>query len=59
MAGVDALTFNAAKDMLTLTSGGQTVDHIHFTGTYASNAFTLSQTSAGAMIALGTAHTGH
>ena len=59
MAGVDNLTWNPTTDVLTLTSASQTVDHLQFAGAYASNAFTLTQTSAGAMIGLAVTHTGH
>ncbi len=59
MAGVDQLAWNPSTDVLTLGAGGQTVDHVQFAGSYASNAFTLTQTSAGAMISLAVTHTGH
>ena len=59
MAGVDTLAWNASTDVLTLSSGSQTVDQIHLAGAYASNALTLTQTSAGAMIGLAVSHTGH
>ncbi len=58
-SGVDHMSFNASTDVMTLSSGATPVDTLQFAGTYASNAFTLTQTSAGAMITLGTAHTGH
>jgi T5SS/PEP-CTERM-associated repeat protein len=52
MAGVDHLSFNASTDVLTLSSGSHVVDTLQFAGTYASNAFTLTTGSAGAMIGL-------
>ncbi len=59
MAGVDTLGWNPSTDVLTLSAGTHVVDHVQFAGTYASNAFTLTQSSAGAMIGLAAVHTGH
>jgi T5SS/PEP-CTERM-associated repeat protein len=52
MAGIDSLSWNATKDILTLSSGGQVVDTLHILGTYASTDFTLTQGSAAATIGL-------
>jgi T5SS/PEP-CTERM-associated repeat protein len=56
MAGVDGMSFNASTDVMTLTSGTQVVDTLHLSGSYASNAFTLTQSGADAMIGFASAH---
>jgi len=52
MAGIDSLSWNSTKDLLTLSSGGHVVDTLHIAGTYASTDFTLTQGSAAAIIGL-------
>ncbi len=56
MAGVDAMSFNASTDVLSLSSGGHVVDQLQLTGTYASTAFSLTETSAGAVIGFASTH---
>lgn len=56
MAGVDHLAWNATNDVLTLSNGGHVVDTLKFTGAFAGDVFTLSQSGAGAMIGLASAH---
>jgi T5SS/PEP-CTERM-associated repeat protein len=48
----DALSWNAHSDVLSVSSAGEVVDTLRFAGTFAANPFTLSQTSAGAIITL-------
>jgi T5SS/PEP-CTERM-associated repeat protein len=56
MAGLTGLSFNATTDVLTLKDGNSTVDTLRFAGAYSSNAFTLTQSSAGALITVGSGH---
>jgi T5SS/PEP-CTERM-associated repeat protein len=56
MAGVTSLSFNSAKDILTLLQGSTTVDKLDFSGVYASNAFTLTQSNGSALITLAPGH---
>lgn len=57
MAGVDQIGWNATTDVLTLSQGGHVLDNLHLTGNYGSTSpFTLTQTSAGAMITVGLHH---
>ncbi len=56
MAGVDAMSFNASTDVLSLSSGGHVVDQLQLAGSYASNAFTLTETGPGAVIGFASTH---
>ena len=57
MAGIDGMGFNASTDVLSLTSGGHVVDTLLLAGSYANNAFTFTQDSAGGgVIGLASAH---
>ena len=56
MAGVDAMSFNASTDVLSLSSGGHVVDTVQLAGTYATTAFSLTETSAGAVIGFASTH---
>ena len=58
MAGVDSISWNGSTDVLTLSSASHVVDTLQFAGTYGSNAFALTQGSAGAVIGLAPVHTG-
>jgi len=52
----DALSWNAHDDVLSVSSAGQVVDTLRFSGSFLSNPFALSQTSAGAIITLAGTH---
>ncbi len=53
MPGVDALSWNAAHDVLTLSEGGTVVDRLHLTGSWGqADPFVLTESSAGAVITL-------
>jgi T5SS/PEP-CTERM-associated repeat protein len=56
MQGVDHIGWNGSTDVLTLSDAGAVVDTLHFAGTYATGAFSLTQTGAGALIALAVHH---
>jgi T5SS/PEP-CTERM-associated repeat protein len=56
MPGVDAIAWSALTNVLTLSDQGHVVDKMHFAGTYAGDPFTLSQSSAGAVIGLTLSH---
>jgi hypothetical protein len=56
MQDVDHIGWNGSTDVLTLSDDGAVVDTLHFAGTYATGAFTLTQTGAGALIALAVHH---
>ena len=49
-SGIDHMNWNANTDTLKLFTGTQIEETLHFTGAYASNAFTMTNTSAGAVI---------
>jgi hypothetical protein len=52
MANVDAVSFNAANGNLTLSDKGLQVDILHLAGSFAGDTFSVTQSAAGAMIAL-------
>ena len=49
-SGIDHMNWNANTDTLKLFTGTQWEETLNFSGAYASNAFTLTNTSAGAVI---------
>ncbi len=57
MAGVNAMSFNASTDVLSLSSGGHVVDTLQLSGSYASNAFALTQSGPDAVIGFASVHT--
>jgi hypothetical protein len=56
MPGVTGTVYNTGDNVLTLTDFGKVVDQLHFAGSYQGNSFTLSQTSAGAVIGFNPLH---
>jgi len=56
MPGINGAAFNPNNDVLTLTGPGHVVDKLHVAGTYQSTSFTLSQSSAGAVIGFNPGH---
>jgi T5SS/PEP-CTERM-associated repeat protein len=56
MAGVNGIGWDAALGVLELKNSGHAVDRLHFVGSYAADHFTISQSSAGAVIGLATGH---
>ncbi len=57
-SGIDHMNWNANTDTLKLFTGTQLEETVNFTGAYASNAFTMTNSSAGAVIT-GHLSTGH
>ena len=58
-SGIDHMNWNANTDTLKLFTGTQVEETLNFTGAYASNAFTMTNTSAGAVITGHLTSTGH
>jgi T5SS/PEP-CTERM-associated repeat protein len=56
MAGVNQMSWNGTTDVLTLKETGTTVSQVHFVGSYQGNPFSLTQSSAGAVITIGNGH---
>jgi len=56
MPGIDAFSWNGTTDVLTLSSAGHAVETLQFNGTYGTNPFALTQTTAGAVIAFSPHH---
>jgi hypothetical protein len=56
MPGVTGTVYNTGDNVLTMTDLGKVVDQLHFAGSYQGNSFTLSQTSAGAVIGFNPLH---
>jgi T5SS/PEP-CTERM-associated repeat protein len=56
MAGVNGIGFDAALDVLELKENGHAVDRLQLVGSYAADQFTISQSSAGAVIGLTAGH---
>ncbi len=52
MANVDAVSFNAANGVLTLSDQGLQVDRLHLAGSFTGDTFSVHQSAAGALIAL-------
>ena len=52
MASVDAVSFNAANGILTLSEHHAFVENLHFTGTFAGDMFTIHQQNGMGMIGL-------
>ncbi len=52
MAGVDAVSFNPANNVLTLSDHGIQVDRLHLAGSFAGDTFAVHQSAIGAMISL-------
>jgi T5SS/PEP-CTERM-associated repeat protein len=52
MYGIDALSWNAGTDVLTLSDGGHVVDTLQFAGNFASDSFTLTHSGSLGMITL-------
>ncbi len=58
-SGIDHMNWNANTDTLKLFTGTQVEETLNFSGAYASNAFTMTNTSAGAVITGHLTATGH
>jgi len=52
MASVDAVSFNAANGILTLSEHHAFVENLHFTGNFAGDMFTIHQQNGMGMIGL-------
>ncbi len=59
LSGATALSWDATHDVLTLSSGSQVVDQLHFAGNYTGETFSLSHSGNEAVISVGSVLTHH